>query len=212
MRLWMILPKRVYDELQRRGRLTADGRRIDRSPCVRNAYLWMAEQMRQRLGPPPRGVTFPLWAWARWDRSDRPSRPDLRSVSHMEGPGTFARIELEVPASRVLLSDFEAWHHVINGSYLSWSEAEDKEFHERCAQCPNKSHTAEIIESWNRIFDFDGGDPAWRGIPAKRSFQATLWYLRREDVAVLFTARLKTPHTRLAYVNMSVNVTPMISL
>lgn len=27
-----------------------------------NSYLWMAEQMKKRIGEPPEGVIFPVWA------------------------------------------------------------------------------------------------------------------------------------------------------
>ncbi len=186
MRLWMICPIKVYEVLESRGRLTADGRRIDPSVQMQDAYSWMAEQMRRRVGPPPPGVTYPLWAWARWERIDR-AKPDLRSVRHMEGPGKHVRLELEVPVSRVLLSDFEAWHAVLNNWYLSWSEAEDDAFHKRHETSSKASYRAEIIESWDRIFDIEGGDPAWRGKPADRSVQATFWHLTWDEVVDVTT-------------------------
>ncbi len=92
MRLWMIESLIVFETLEHRGRLVCDGRRVDRD--FLNAYRWMAEQMRERLGPPPRGVSYPLWAWARCDGIDRP-KPDLRSWRHYVGPGRFLSVSPE---------------------------------------------------------------------------------------------------------------------
>ena len=78
MRLWMIASLKSFEILKRDGRLTADGRRSMRGHQNGNAYRWMAEQMRIYLGPPPRGITYPLWAWACWGGENQ-RKPDLRS-------------------------------------------------------------------------------------------------------------------------------------
>jgi hypothetical protein len=30
-------------------------------------YDWMVEQMRIRIGNPPPGVRYPVWAWHQWE-------------------------------------------------------------------------------------------------------------------------------------------------
>jgi hypothetical protein len=67
-------------------------------------------------------------------------------------------VEFRAPRSAVLLSDFEAWHCVLNDAFLSLSQEEDDAFEarhggrtragERSAACQ-----AEIEASWERIFD-----------------------------------------------------------
>ena len=94
----------------------------------------------------------------------------------------FGTLEIEIPASRVLLSDFVTWHGVLNDWYLSWSEAEDEAFYDGRYRLHGASGHAEIENSWNRIFDLEGGDPTWVGPLAKRSIQATFWSLEWEDV------------------------------
>ncbi len=181
MRLWMIASLETFEALERRGRLRCDGRRATRGFRNGGAYRWMADRMRERLGPAPGGVRYPLWAWARWEGADR-RKPDLRSCRHTVGPGRFVRLDIEAPASRVLLSDFDAWHAVLNGWYLSWSEAEDEAFHQPREGRSEASRRADIENSWTRIFDLEGGDPTWRGRPFERSIQATFWSLERADV------------------------------
>lgn len=92
------------------------------------------------------------------------------------------RLELEIPESRILLSDFEAWHAVLNDWYLSSSEAEAEAFHRGQDLLSEDSRRAKIEESWKRIFDLEGGNPDWRGEPEERSIQATLWYLEAQEV------------------------------
>jgi hypothetical protein len=58
-------------------------------------------------------------------------------------------LTIEVPPERVLVSDFMAWHFVLNDDYLPLDEAD---FLMREASPPTR---AEIKASWERIFDPD---------------------------------------------------------
>ena len=109
-------------------------------------------------------------------------KPDLRNCRHREGPGQFVRLEIEIPDSRALLSDFGDWHGVLNGTFLSWNEAEFDAFYQAEDQRSEEAHYAEIEESWDSIFDLEGGDPMWCGPPAGRRIQATFWSLEWNDV------------------------------
>ena len=40
------------------------------------AYKWIALQMEKRVGPPPEGVKFPVWAW--YMQNGKHKKPDLR--------------------------------------------------------------------------------------------------------------------------------------
>src|ERR687892_146079 len=102
IQLWTIQHRDAWLLAEHRGVLRADGRRVWSS--FRPAYRWMREQMRLRIaGTEGR---YPIWAWAH-------HAPDLRRGGHLE-PGTpGVRVEFRAPASAVLLSDFDAWHHVL---------------------------------------------------------------------------------------------------
>lgn len=78
----------------------------------RQAYAWMAARMRDRMGPAPQGVEHPVWAWARPPSPTQSGAPDLRSMRYEDAN---ALIELDVPASSVVLSNFGTWHSVLNG-------------------------------------------------------------------------------------------------
>ena len=182
----MIAPASTVACLERKGVLRCDGRRTPRD--FRPAYRWMAERMCERIGPPPPGVTYPLWAWARWS-ADR-LRPDMRVLRHHSGVERCARLEIDMPGERILLSDFDAWHCVLNGWCLTDTEAEDTAFNAalEAAGIPwgwpyPEPFRAQVMGSWLRIFDLDRpADPAWAGPPAERVVQATFWCLERSWV------------------------------
>ena len=69
--LWTVRSAEHYDRA--RGPLRAGVRHVD--PHKLPAYRWMAAQLRRRVGPPPRGVVLPRWAWV--------EKPDLRENAHL---------------------------------------------------------------------------------------------------------------------------------
>lgn len=186
MILWMILPLESFNVLQRRQYLTCDGRRIEH--CHAPAYTWIAEEMGRRTdGPPPARVRYPLWAWKQWAGPGR-ARPDLRAIRHhYEGP--FVRVEIELPGEHVLLSDYEAWHHVLNGWFLAASEAESDAFEADlkaagiCGGWPYREpFHSRVVESWQRIFDLNWSVEGWTAPIEKKSIQATFWRLDASQV------------------------------
>jgi hypothetical protein len=92
-------------------------------------YHWMMKQMEKRI--PNYEGEYPIWVWT--------ERQDLRRAGYFE-PGTRGvQLELNIPDEKVLLSDFNAWHIVLNNDSLLVNDEENisKE------------------ESWERIFEFD---------------------------------------------------------
>jgi hypothetical protein len=170
IRLWTIQHRDAWSLAERTGILRANGRRVWSS--FRPAYGWMRDQMRLRITGA--GGRYPIWAWAY-------PKPDLRCAGHLE-PGTpGVCIECRAPASTVLLSDFDAWHHVLNESYLSLNDEEDESWesrtgHRRYAEL-SSAEQAEIRKSWDRIFDLSAllAAPAWhKGETSTQYIQATV--------------------------------------
>ena len=111
MVIWSILTRQAWDDLQRRGRLRASRRHVIKD--FLGPYLWMADQMERRLKVPrPSKDAMPIWAWYQWE--GKRSKPDLRSAGHVPQGGKGVRLELQVADGRVLLSDFDLWHYVLN--------------------------------------------------------------------------------------------------
>lgn len=135
-------------------------------------YKWMHEQMKERL--PACSDNSPIWAWTQ--------RPDLRMYRHIwNEAGWCVRIGFEAPENRFLVSDYEAWHHVLNRFPYTLSEAEWEAWWAKA-----KGREAELIEgglerkeahkqahsemdqemkaTWTRIFDLDAPrDTTWLG-------------------------------------------------
>jgi hypothetical protein len=204
MVIWSILAQQAWEELQRKGRLRASRRHAGKDFLV--AYDWMAGQMERRLAAPrPSKDAFPVWAWDQWEGATR-RRPDLRASGHLAKGIRGVRVECRVDAGRVLLSEFDLWHYVLNYWYLPGSESDGKAFERKLAQAGLCLHRCdrgnpvtqaelrrEIERSWQRILDVTWADRGCRiaSPPEKKSIQATLWEIVIEDVveSTAFNAR-----------------------
>jgi hypothetical protein len=164
--LWTIQTEEAYEKLKTDGRLVGDWRRVWKH--FKEPYKWLCDQMENR------GIRLngrpPIWAWA--------VKPDLRRSAHLDTGKKGVRLKIQVPYTHALISNFSAWHCVLNNHYVYASDADfDKEF------------TRDQIElSWQRIFDLD-----WCSMRAdyhERS-QVTLPVLELSQVkqARAFTAR-----------------------
>jgi len=164
LRLWSLQTVPAWEKLLHTGVLRGDGRRVE-AQIFRPAYRWLMEQMRERVDDYKGG--FPIWAWYR-------PMPDMRCAGHSARDTELVRIELSVCASRVLLSDFCAWHFVLNRGYVTESEEEWQAAEARNCQ-------REMRDSWNRIFNVeDRPYDDWTG--GCRRVQATLGEIRLSDV------------------------------
>ena len=125
MKLWTIQTPDVPAQLQTTGVWRA------REPFVGNYWLnpyrWMVSRMATRVGTAALPDQMPTWVWQRWDGRRRP-RPDLRSRAHLPSGTPGVRLELEISEDRILLSDFELWHYVLNYWYLPSSVRDGKAF------------------------------------------------------------------------------------
>lgn len=194
MLIWSILTPEAWHELNRKGYVRADRRHADEYFIA--SYDWMADQMERRLKTPrPSKSAMPIWAWFQWYGNKR-QKPDLRSLRHWHPKGERAvRVGFRVDDDRVLLSDFELWHYVLNYWYLPKTFAEGDAFeakleaaglstyrHSHEDPIPRAKYRREVEWSWERIFDIEWCEPAITHLPKTRSIQATLWELRRDDV------------------------------
>jgi len=128
MVIWSILTEQAWGRLQLRGRLQAARRHVAKEFVL--SYDWMAEQMMRRLKTArPSTDAMPIWAWYQWEGRRR--KPDLRANGHLARGERGVRVELEVADGRVLLSDFDLWHYVLNYWYLPKSEKDGEAFEKK---------------------------------------------------------------------------------
>ena len=150
--------------------------------------------------PASRPWPLPLWAWYQWEGEQR-RRPDLRSSGHLPRGEQGVRIEFEIDANLVLLSDFELWHYALNYWYLPTSSAEGDTFEMKLAEqgssfyktkpLPDPVFDKAIRESWERIFNVGWAEEDLAVPRAEKSIQAAFWGLPLESVRRVdeFTAR-----------------------
>ena len=179
IRVWTIQPVQVLARLEQEQLLYTDPAHAPEE--FRDAYDWLRAQMQERI--PGYGDHYPWWGWFT-------PRPDLRQSGHLTRGTQGVRLELALDPAQVLLSDFDAWHVVLNHGYLALTEDEDEAWYHRFAAAvadrwiwpPPEPWYADILASWQRIFDPEAlaASEYWSDGP--RHIQATFAALRLADV------------------------------
>lgn len=189
MRLWTIQGIEIYEQLQRDGVAYCTKPAWSDDEKFMKAYLWMADEMRQRIGEPPiKEIKYPMWAW--YQHISAKSKKPPRSYLDIQ-EGVSAYMEIEIPDNEVLLSDFCNWHNVLNQYPLTnWKRIDKKT--DLLEKEAGKSLDfddypleiqKEIEKSWEAIFDLDRRDKeVGRTHKRNRSIQATFWMLKPDNV------------------------------
>jgi hypothetical protein len=181
LRLWTVQHRDAWAQLQATGVLRTDPAFTE--PDWAPAYRWMVDAMHRHPGPPPPGVTLPVWAHVRhrWKARWRPLRRELWLRSGATDPESVF-VEISVPRDRVLLSSFDLWEQ---GPLMRWFTHEESEWEDLArslggsADDPAGAWTetpgaqAVMRASWARCLD-----PARFGC----CVQATLWEIHASDV------------------------------
>jgi hypothetical protein len=171
MILWTILDQAALDALNKNGILKGDWRRAIKEFI--NPYKWMAEQMvRRGIMDEPKSF---LWAWHTYGKSKRPDFRTYGFKRQLAYSKVLYRVELDVPDERVLLSDYDLWHSILNGFAVTLNEKEDDKFYPENAErkaydwiFPSAMPEEDVKKTWERIFDLDiytskEADPKWIG-------------------------------------------------
>lgn len=178
--LWTIRPQTDFEILRQKGVFITDPAYVDDYHI--KAYRWLSGELAKRTLPPS-GVVFPVWAWYVAHHRHKP-KPDLRYGGFLPKGTKGVRIEFTIAKERVLLSNFDAWHSVLN----DWCYAtDDKEYdHYQTLETQLSPHDFLKIkeQSWQKIFDVSS-------IPDDYAIQAVLWQLNYEWVTQVdyFVAR-----------------------
>lgn len=187
-------PKECGDLLESGGTWRCDEQLAewrDMEEFVR-AYDWIASEMTKRIGPAPASIRWPVWGWARYDFVDISDggRPSDDSMIDPHVDADYVRVLFDVPMDKVLLSDEDAWGSILMGYAVpptrwclcEWEDGAEPEFEKLLDMRRNEdgSPTADIIATWDRIFDVRKlvGPSDWNG----RNVQSSTWEIRPEWV------------------------------
>lgn len=175
MKLWSIQNEAAYELLLLNKTFQCDVNKSELASekCFKNAYNWMKNEMMDILDI--QTEVYPIWAWYKYENKCK--RPNLRKSGYALKGTKCVCLELEIPDSKVVLSDFDLWHYVLNDCYFSQNNNDDIWFE-------NLSSEEQLLakeKSWKKIFD----------VIDSSYIQATLFELRIEDIKNIkyFTAR-----------------------
>lgn len=153
----------------------------------RESYDWLKGQMNARDVKYLANNEHMIWAWYQW-YGTKMAKPDKRYKSvydYMEVP--YVLMELDIPDDRVLLHDYDLWHHVLNYSYVG-DETEYQAFVTKYGRkAPAKADGHAIISrTWETIFDLPKAaqvnDMTDTPDLSTQVVQATFWELFYTDV------------------------------
>ena len=187
MKLWTMQPVEVYDILKRDGIFICDKEKADNIEFL-EAYDWLNKYL-EKKDPKPGNVEYPIWAWFRFNSMEK--KPDLRHSCYGRRGQKMVCIEVEIPDEKVLLSDYDNWHYVLNKCWLDDSMCEEEwdELHDWFDALPLPKQDEIREKSWEKIFDTTIWENEWRS--NGKYIQAIFWELKMENVKKVqfFTAR-----------------------
>lgn len=191
MKLWSFQYEEVWDAIQKEGFHRVKDDFVDKDFAVK--YKWLVAQMHKKVGPPPEGVTYPIWAYARRNGVDG-KRPDLRHNEYGKKGDKLVLLELDIPEERLCLSDLDAWNIVLLDGYCCYEDDSEDKWNRRrkwLNSLPEVARSLAIKSSWHEIFNI-AKEPFDNGFISYGNWlQATFWEIRKEDVVSVkhFTAK-----------------------
>lgn len=196
MTLWTIQPEEVYQQIQKTGIYRCDFKKSQMTD-LREQYDWLVQEMKARIGEPPEGVFYPVWAWYMWEGARK--KPDLRRERWGNGwiGDRFVCMEIEIPDDKLVLSDFDSWSIILLNGLLTDTEEEEKILEKAYEAMPPEAQREFKYQNWKNVFDLSYVENGW--IHKGDSIQATFWELRKENIRKVwfFTSVAKRPENRI---------------
>ncbi len=189
MKLWTVQPYCVYELIQKEGvyRCNANKSELLEIEEFANAYKWISNQMKKKIGNPPQDVEYPIWAWYLIEGKNK--RPDMRRAG-IRVTEKSVLFEIEVPDSEVLLTEFDGWHCVLNdfinykSSYLTSDEEYESEMEKEEAFYASLSEQEKELykaRSWEKII--------CTPTSSYSCIQATFWELKKSQIKRVWILR-----------------------
>lgn len=210
MKVYTIQTVAFYEALMQNGVVYCN-RQSWLSGVYNLQYDWMAEQMRKRVGEPPRPeIKYPIWVWYQYISKKRPV-PTMSSKDIEKEETEAVMLELEVPDKEVLLSDFSIWHLPLNNGAITYKHV-DRQLEKELEEYENQHKgylrvedyspglQKKILKSWERVFDLDACNPNISMRKRQnRAIQGTIWLLRKEWLKVAHIFNKHSEIKRITY-------------
>ncbi|MEX0877731.1 MAG: DUF3841 domain-containing protein [Candidatus Spechtbacterales bacterium] len=149
------------------------------------AYAFMVNQMRKRIAGC--SVQYPIWAWYKHLSLSNLTTSPIHSWLY-KGEGI--SIEFKISRDKVLLSDLQPWSKVLSNDYIALDSEEYSEFKKREKKYKNdpvlgKEIEAEIVKSWERVFDLEAIETSDYHTYGGVYVQACVEEIRKEQVVLV---------------------------
>jgi len=170
MKLFSVQPKEVYEQIINTGIFVCDPTKSEyfEDKNFANAYEWLVEKMNEKIGNPS-NVKLPVWAWYKINGENKLPYFNDTLINYEDQ----YLLEIEIPDSQVVLTDYNLWHMPLNNCYANIEEDDDKWEEKEKWYASLSSDDKEKIKrkSWNCAFDTNGS-----------YIQATFWELKKENI------------------------------
>lgn len=194
MILWTIQPEIVYKQIMETGVYRCNPNLIHNMDFYKPAYDWLVGEMKERIGPPPHGVEYPVWAYHTY--YDKRKKPDLRGLRWCWGSpenvgNKHVCLTIDIPDDKVVLLDDESWTIVLNQQAIADSEEEFDKYNEYLYSLDDSAKREFLQNNWKRVFRIDRIENDW--MRCGETIQAVFWELRADQIKKVkfFTTAVK---------------------
>lgn len=172
MKLWTFQPVTIAEQLSNGISYFCDPDKSEllADDCFKPSYNWLSDDMVTKGYRKPAHVIYPIWAWH--TNYGLTKKPDRRKLMFNNFPKDDVLMEVNVDDSRVILSDHDKWHGVLNNSLIISDERFDSMTDEELDKVHDNCSQQEKEQSWQNIYD----------VKSSEFIQACLWELHPEDV------------------------------
>lgn len=175
MKLFTIQPENVLEQIDKYGFYTCD---INKSEFVDvndknkkynkiyNAYNYLSKKMNEMIDN-KEGINHPVWAWYKF-------KDYTFNDFAMYDKNPLYFLEIEIPDKDVVLTDYSAWHMVLNNTVILEDDDDFDMQWERLENLPSKEYEKEKLSSWKKIFLDKNADCDY--------IQATFFILKKDNI------------------------------
>lgn len=190
----------VLDQIEKTGSYQIDKQFVETEnfdETFKFAYDWIIKKMKLAGLEPPANCVYPIWGYLLEDYHKDDEYDDF--VESLPEGQEMTKFLLDLSEDRILLSDYDGFHYVLNQQFLGNSEEEEfdtfsdnrdkiKSIFEAYIYRSEKpdytidSVIADIDSSWDKCLDIS--KPLWfhYGDTSKRTIQATFWTMDKCDI------------------------------
>lgn len=170
MIIYTIQPQQILNELIANKKYTCDTHKSYYRNDFDKEYRWMTSRMDSKAIPHPENLVYPIWGWYRMNGHE----PTLKELKEFTSDNDVI-LKLSIPKNKILLSDYDAWHYVLNNMWYddSTSEQEFDLMHTYFDTLPLFKQNRLKEKSWLKIFDITKTKTDW----SKTGYyvQGTFW-------------------------------------